>query len=287
MIYDVFLFHGELDTLDLRLNILGEKVDKFVICEARQSFSEEPCPSYYQENKERFKKWESKIINYQFNLMEDKEIVELARNSPNTSTGSNFWMKVFYKIMKKIGRPYTSHGNPYWMKVFYAMEMMKKPLEVCNEDDIVFISDCDEIWNPDIEIPKDDKVYGLEQLVYYYQLNNRSSEPWTGSIVTSYKRLKGEILNHIKQKGEKKIKNGGWHFTYQGGEEEIKRKINSSRSTYKDKTDSYYGIPTDSLMNKIKGGKDFFGRNYKFWIDESEWPKYLKENREHYLHLLK
>lgn len=274
MIYDTFLFHGEGDILELRLNILEKVVDKFVICEARQSFSEEPCPSYYLENKERFKKWQDKIIHYPFNLMEDKAIVEQARNSPNT---------LIYKMISFI---FPIH-SPYWIKVFYAMETLRKPLEICSDEDIIFISDVDEIWNPDIEIPKDNKIYGLEQLVYYYQLNNRCSEPWTGSIFTTYKRLKTEIVNHIKQKGEIKIKNGGWHFTYQGGEEMIKRKINSSKSPYPDKTDSYYGIPTEKLLSKIKEGKDFFGRNYKFWVDENEWPEYLKANREHYLHLLK
>ncbi len=87
MIYDTFLFHGEGDILELRLNILGDVVDKFVICEANQSFNEQPCPSYYLANKDRYKKWEDKIIHYQFDLMEDQDLVEQARNSPNTDHG--------------------------------------------------------------------------------------------------------------------------------------------------------------------------------------------------------
>src|SRR3990167_1180828 len=228
MIYDVFLFHGELDILELRLNILGDVVDKFVICEARQSFSGDPCPSYYQENKDRFKKWKDKIINYQFNLMEDAKIVELARNSPN-----------------------TNNGKPYWVKVFYAMEMLKKPLEVCKDDDIIFLSDADEIWNPSINIFKNDNIYGLLQLVYYYRLNNRCNELWTGSIYTTYKRLKEEMVNNIKQRGEVKVPNGGWHFTYQGGEEMVRRKVTSSKS--KESTDdSYYGVSTDYIIERMK-----------------------------------
>jgi len=142
MIYDTFLFHGELDILEIRLNILDKVVNKFVICEARQAFSGTPYESLYLVNKERFKKWEHKIVHFQFNLMEDEKLVELAKNSPNTN------------------------GNPYWVKVFYGMEMMRKPLENCNDNDIIYISDCDEIWNPNIEIPLDDKIYGFEQLVY-------------------------------------------------------------------------------------------------------------------------
>lgn len=269
-IYDCFLFHGELNLLDLRLNILDKSVDKFVICEARQSFNEQANSVTYFLNSDRYKKWEEKIIYYPFNLMEDKELVELARNSDN-----------------------TNKGNPYWMKVFYAMEIFKKPLQNCADNDIIYISDCDEIWNPDIKIEHDDKIYGFEQLAYYYWLNNRCSEPWTGTIRTSYKRLKNETINHIKQKGEIKLPNGGWHFTYQGGEAEIRRKVQSTRTAgEQDQTDSYYGTPTEFILENARNNRDIFagrfaGREFRFWTDETEWPEYLKANRKEYQHLLK
>lgn len=268
MIYDAFLFHGEFDLLEIRLNILDKVVDKFVICEPQQSFSGEACPAFYKENKERFKQWEDKIIYYPFNIMEDAEIVEQARTSPNTG------------------------GNPYWMKVYYCMEMMRKPLEVCNDEDVVFISDLDEIWNPNIEIVKDDIVHGCEQSVYYYQLNNRCDAPWTGSVYTSSKRLKSEPINNFKQKGEVKIPNAGWHFSYQGGAEEVRRKVESSRSTFADNTDSYYGVPTEYIVQRMQENKDvfpdgFIGRTMLFRTDESGLPDYILENKEKYAHMLR
>lgn len=275
MIYDTFLFHGELDILEIRLNILDKVVDKFVICEARQNFSGTPYESLYLANKERFKKWEDKIIHFQFNLMEDPQVVELAKNSPN-----------------------TSHGNPYWMKVFYAMEMMRKPLENCKDEDIIFISDADEIWNPDMKYIKQvllytQQVVGFKQLAYYYWLNNRCSEEWIGSICVPYKYLKTQVINNIKQKGDIKLENGGWHFTYQGGEEEVKRKILSTRTVgEQDQTDSYYGTPTEMILENAKNSRDIFagrfgGRDFTYWISEEEWPDYLKENKEKYQHLLR
>lgn len=241
-IYDVFLFHGEVDLLEIRLNILDKVVDKFVICEAKQSFNGEPYESLYLKNKERFKQWEDKIIHYQFNLMEDQEIVEQARNSPN-----------------------TSHGNPYWMKVYYAMECMRKPLEGCKDEDIIFISDCDEMWNPEVfnEVLRPDATYGLKQLVYYYQLNNRCSEPWTGTVCLTYRRLKQVKINDIKQKGDFKLENRGWHFTYQGGEEEVRRKVLSTRTVgEQDQTDSYYGTPTDMILENAKNNRDIFAGRF-------------------------
>lgn len=244
MIYDVFLFNGEYDVLDLRLNILGDVVDKFVICEARQTFTNEPKELTFKPDP----KWADKIIYYPFNIGEDPLTWEVAVNSPNTN------------------------GDIFWSRVFYSMEMMRKPLEVCKDDDIVFISDCDEIWNPNIPIYNDGKVYGLKQIVFYYYLNNRCSEDWTGSVYTTYGRLKTEILNYIKQKGDVKIENGGWHFSYQGGEEQIRKKIRDSQN-------SFYDIPTEQLMERIKGNKDFFeglfNRNFTFTVDNEILPDYV------------
>jgi len=262
MTYDVFMFHGELDILELRLNILNNVVDRFVICEADKSLNGEKYESAYLANLERFKPWQDKIIHYQFEMMKEPKLIEMAKKSPNTN------------------------GDSYWMQVFYMFESLKNPLKDCKDNDIVFISDCDEIWNPEAEINLIDllehkKVIGLNQFVYYYQLNNRCSEPWTGTICVSYGRLKNEILNNIKQKGEIKLSNGGWHFTYQGGEEKAREKIITTGSG------TYYNIPVEILMNEIKQGKDFFGRGYGFWVDESEWPQFLKENRQKYLKMLK
>ena len=54
-IFDTFTFYNELDLLELRLNILGDVVDYFVINEANITFTGKPKPLFYQDNKERFK----------------------------------------------------------------------------------------------------------------------------------------------------------------------------------------------------------------------------------------
>ena len=62
-VYDAFLFFNELDLLDIRLNTLDPYVDHFIISECDHSFSGNSKPFYYEENKERFKKFHSKIIH--------------------------------------------------------------------------------------------------------------------------------------------------------------------------------------------------------------------------------
>ena len=61
-IYDCFNFFNELDILELRLNILYDYVDYFVIVESSVTHSGQPKPFYLEENKERFAKFWDKII---------------------------------------------------------------------------------------------------------------------------------------------------------------------------------------------------------------------------------
>ena len=56
-IYDCFNFFNELDILELRLNILYEYVDYFVIVESDVTHSGEKKPFYFEDNKERYSKF--------------------------------------------------------------------------------------------------------------------------------------------------------------------------------------------------------------------------------------
>ena len=62
-IYDCFTFFNELDLLDLRLSLLCEKVTKFILVESKKSHSGEDKTLYFQENKDLFSKYLSKITH--------------------------------------------------------------------------------------------------------------------------------------------------------------------------------------------------------------------------------
>ena len=68
MVYDSFQFFNELDILLLRMHILDDVVDKFVISESTVTFSGDAKPLYYEENKGMFKEFEHKIIH---NVVDD------------------------------------------------------------------------------------------------------------------------------------------------------------------------------------------------------------------------
>ena len=60
-IFDCFIFNHEVELLEIRLNILNDYVDKFVITEGDMTISGLPKESHFLNNKERFPKWEDKV----------------------------------------------------------------------------------------------------------------------------------------------------------------------------------------------------------------------------------
>lgn len=258
--YDIISFNNELEMLEIRLNILNEYVDYFIIVEATETFSGVKKPLYYELNKERFSNFNHKIIYYVitdtpngFNDTNcDQYILNLASNSEN-----------------------VTREHLCWLKEFYQKEMIKNALIGLDDDDICYISDVDEIWNYDLEFDiTDTDIYKPKiNNCYINYLNLKTNEDWTyftGPIVTKYLNVKNNCLNHIRSiwKMREKyiyIENGGWHFNALGG---IEVKIES----FKHPVYTY-----DYMKGRQNGAR----------IDESSLPEYLLNNKEKYKTLFK
>lgn len=261
-IYDIFTYNGEEDLLEIRLNILKDLVDEFIIVEAPTTFSGKSKPLYFEKQKERFARFLHKIKYFVINdYPNNKEILRLADTSPNV----------------------PKNGPEHWRREFYQKESIKKALTHLNDEDICFVGDADEIWQIPQGMPKMLGKYKLSQLVYVYYLNNRSNEPWAGTLLTNYKTIKEGCLNHLRTDQKWSILlNAGWHFTSMGGIEEVRRKLNDSYTK-----ESYNNEKVKNNLEKRFGQKDYMGRRFKFWTDESDLPKYILENKEKYKHLFK
>lgn len=264
MIYDVISFNGEYDLLEIRLNILNDYVDEFIILEAPTTFSGKDKPLYFDLERKRYEKWWDKIRYHVIDENYTKEEIELAESSPS-----------------------VPKDQPWWKREFLQKESIKKALVHLKNDDTVFVGDCDEIWNPNIlgvvEQSDPTEVYKLKQLVYSYYVNNRSDESWAGTFVTSYQMFKYGCINHFRTNSPKIIlENGGWHFTNMGGVNEIKRKLES----YGHQEYNNEAIKS-CLDERIKNNQDYIGRSFKFWVEEVDLPKYLLDNKDKYIHLFK
>lgn len=287
-IYDVFTFFNELDLLEIRLNILDPFVDYFVLIEATKTFSGHPKPLHYLENKHRFKKWNHKIIHYVVDDAPDNEDELRSRIYRGGLTEQERLTIAFTLRSHTVGLD-TQH----WFREFYIKESSRKALDreavgdrAPRDNDVCYVSDLDEIWNPELAIDySKDNVFKPIQKPYAYFLNNRTNENWrgwTGTVVTKYKNIRGACLNHLRthklmERTYSYLRNGGWHFTFQGGYEGAKRKIDDSKHFWYDPTNT---LP--NLRERILKNKDFRGRNVRLWRDERGLPKYLLENRETY-----
>ena len=268
MVIDAITYNNERELLELRLNILDDFVDRFVIMEATKTFSGKSKSLYFERDKELFKKWGHKIKYYVLDDWDNEEIWEMAGKSPNTEYGQ---------------------GAQHWLQEFYIKEHLKIPLQDLTDEDIIFIGDCDEIWSPEFIYINPEFVYvnlpkKLKLMVYSYWLNNKSNEEFWGTLVACYKDIKDECLNHLRSNLKFKTESEyGWHFTSQGGSENVKKKLTDSYTS-----DSYANDwVLDNLKENISNNKDFLGRDFTYTLDESKWPDYLKNNRDKYKHLIK
>ena len=245
MTYDCFTFFNELDLLEIRFNILDPYVDYFVLAECEETFSGKPKPLYYNENKDRFKKWQKKIIHLKNNKLETTD-------------------------------PFERAG--------YQKDSIRKFLEHLDlkDDDIVMFGDLDEIPKP--QNIKTDAVYNLRQLNYSYYLNNRSSEEWVGTIVGKWKTVKLQSFNYWREHHMNILNNGGWHFTNMGGEEQILKKLDAYDHQEANIPAVREGLKMriDTGLDYLGREVDWQHKPFEFWKDESELPQWLLDNKEKY-----
>lgn len=252
MVIDAFTFFNELDMLELRLDILGDYVDKFILVESRQTFTGIPKPLYYEENKERFAKWNNKIIHI---VAPDIEIRQVA---------------------------YERH----WL----CYELIEAELMKYDVNDITFCSDLDEIWNPEILKVADNKAHSLEQLNYSYWLNYRSSEQWVGTLMSPVGNLFIGYNKMNRTAKPNPLPNGGWHFTNMGGVEQIKKKVEAYDHGPEIPQEWFRGQIAERMANGqdyLARAADYQGKPFTFYVEEDKWPEWLKDNKEKFAHLCK
>jgi beta-1,4-mannosyl-glycoprotein beta-1,4-N-acetylglucosaminyltransferase len=275
-VYDCFQFFNELDLLEIRLNVLDQYVDHFVLTESTVTFSGQEKPLYYEENKNLFEKFNHKIIHVVVND--------------------------------------TPDGNPFERDVFQKNAIIRG-LENCQDDDIIITSDLDEIPDPEIvseliSVCEDDKVYHFAQELFYYYLNlkevsgsllsytgefnNVEDKKWLGSKLCKYKFLKQFNVNelrapHMKDLGYR-VYPGGWHFTYVGSDGNMSQK---ERIAHKIECAAHQEFNNDTIKSRItenvESNKDIFYRPSQFQVVEIDdsFPEYIRQNKEKYQYIIK
>lgn len=258
-VIDVITYNGEEELFDLRYNILKDKVDEFRVVEFDATFSGKTKESTFDQF--------HKNVNYFFVTKETwRKYRQLAIESPNTDYGK---------------------GANHWITEFAQKESIKDCLTDLEDDDIVYIGDCDEIWDSDalekswrLFSDTDELPFKLLLRVYTYWLNNASSEEFWGTIVSRYKGIKNECLNQLRTTNHIKSQvYFGWHFTSLAPYLRKKLEDSYTKETYASQQF------LDNLSSNIESNKDFLGRNFTYKIDESNWPEYLKQHKKEFSQL--
>lgn len=256
MVIDVITYNGESELFEIRYNILKDYVDEFIVVEFDKTFSG-------REKLFFFPIWRYKKVKF-FRIREEEymKYKDLALSSPNTQYGK---------------------GAEHWIREFCQKESIKDCLTHLNDNDIVFIGDCDEIWDPRFLKNYTTNPCKLSLRVYTYYLNNRSTEQFYGTFVATYKYIKNKCLNHLRSNEYRCAPYfyDGWHFTSMAPY--LRQKLEDSY------TEESYATKQvlDSLEENIKNNRDFLGRDFTYKVDEWEWPQWLKDNRLNYKHMLK
>jgi beta-1,4-mannosyl-glycoprotein beta-1,4-N-acetylglucosaminyltransferase len=243
-IIDSFIFYNEIELLYYRLSILDEYIDKFILVESTHTFTGYAKPLFYLENKDKFQKFNDKIIHIVVDDMPYKQ-------------------------------PHINYNLQHqWINEYHQRSSIKRGLDqiiiervLDADDDIILTSDVDEIPNPNVLINAKNNtlIFDHNMLnrmaldMYYYNLYYRIGEGsnWHGiKLLTfnAYKKINlsfqqmrvWEYNNHVPI-----IQNGGWHLSYFGSIDFIINKIGSfSHQEYNNQT---YLNKTE-LTNKIKNG---------------------------------
>lgn len=252
MIIDSFIFNNELDILEFRLELLYNKVDKFIIVEADKNHIGEEKPLHFQENKDRFKWAEKKIHHYMFS----PNVADLDLESKPKSYDPN---------------------HSYWKIENQQRNAILDIAEQFSDDSILIISDCDEIPSYEaIELAKGSSIYPLAcaQDLFYYNLTNLCNQDWRGSIFTTVGQAIAITPQGLRDQRNAlpAITDGGWHLSWFG---DIKKKL-SIQAHQELNTPEFNN--EEHIKKCIKQKKDLFDRNIEL-IEVGSWffPEYFNE----------
>lgn len=285
-IYDCFLFFNELDLLDIRLNLLNDIVDKFVIIESTVTFSGNSKKLFFEENKNKFEEFKHKIIHV---IIDDTphDFINLPFIVEPISKKDYSFNKVLEYVNKSTG--WNRETEKQWGREIYQRQSIIKALIDCVDDDIIIISDVDEIPNP-LELRSiscsDNDVIEFKQNMFCYNLNSLKERGWSGPKLNKWSLLKENSIASIRENKltNKFLENGGWHLSFMGGENRIKDKIEAY--SHQEFNNDYI---KSNISNNISCSNDpfFRGRLSNVNIEEEFPDKLLKIVKEKYKYMIK
>jgi len=286
-IYDCTIFFDEKMMFDLRLNILNDYVDKFIVAESLYTHSGNPKKQNFNIND--YPKFKDKIIY----ILVESEPDDLYETGPDADDRVG---RIRLNSLKRIRKQYNA---------------LVEGITDASESDFILLSDCDEI--PNLENLKkeslNNEIVLFNQKIFYYKFNlQHTSLNWFGTKGCKKKKLRTfEWLRNIKNKkynfwrldaffsnnkfvNLKIIDDGGWHFSKIKNEKDIHYTLsnygehNEFEQSGMSEKDIKGMIQKQELYFNHSGDKTsdnkYSARIKLDKIDLKELPKYLIDNKQ-------
>lgn len=200
-LYDCFLFNDETALLEIRLRLLGEFVDYFVIVQSAETFTGRP----------------SKL------------------NFPTTGELIDRYGKKIRLITLK-----SLSGNGAWAREEYSRNAISQGLYDAEGADLIMVSDVDELPRPEVllNLKRNGINLPVSLLLDYfnfkfnYKLIHGLQALWAGPVIVSASAFPGgQALRNIRWanlgRPDGCIRNAGWHFSYLTASDDISTKLES------------------------------------------------------------
>ena len=289
-IYDSFMYFDEDLLLDLRLNVLDKYVSKFIITEAKYTHNGSKKELRFDIGK--FKKFKDKI-KY---IVVDKQPPDIIKI--NADDGEE------RKSRKLILNGYIRDN--------YQRNRLSDGLVEASDDDIILVSDLDEIPNlKNLNFSKiKNKIIQFKQKMFYYKFNlhyagfdwyvskackkkNLISPQWLRNIKSKkYSKFRLDLLfNKKKYNDIFYVLDGGWHFSSIRTPDELEYKLLNFAHHYEFEES---GLKKEDLKKLIlekrvmydhnvdRKGFKWSGKDKLSKISHLELPDYINSNNNKY-----
>lgn len=261
MIIDCFTFCDELDLLELRLHTLADVVDQFALVEADSTFQRTPKPLHYAEHRDdpRFAPFRDRITHV---IVDDLPV------------------------------------GTAWGREHFQRNAIRRGLYDCQNDDLILVSDVDEIPNPEavagLSYPptlyRDHTSIAFKQRLYAYTLNWRHARPWYGTRAVLYCTLgEPQALRQTqgpRYPGEPIIEDGGWSFSSFGGVSAVQAKLQSFSHTTCNRPEYLDAAYIQACIDNGRSILPNDGNDYVWQDVDDTYPPYLLANLDRFQHWL-
>lgn len=189
-VWDTFTLDDELDLLECRLTELSPVVDRFVICESPVVHADgRPKPLHYAQNQARFAPWADQIVHV------------IAGGMPE--------------------------GPDPWPRERHQRNAIMAGLRAAAPDDLIMFSDVDEIPTQDAvwaAVSAREPVLFVQHLVFF-AVDWLAPWPWEGTCAARLDQIGSIAQMREDRPGWRRLYGGGWHLTWLGGPDGIRRKL--------------------------------------------------------------